>query len=118
MTENEVVTALVTKIKCMNKRAVNGCYSGENCQTCDLALSDDMVLAAYQKAIEAVEQRTPKKPFEEIVNFDYGTKSQRCPSCGNPCRHYGKLHDSYDEDFCRKCGQALNWGDDNERKTY
>ncbi len=105
------IDVLKNEIKCVNRRAGGECNGGTDCRNCDLVLPDFMVLDALRMAIEAVERRIPQKPVEETVNFDYGTKIQRCPSCGKPCRHYGKPLNSDDEDGCRKCGQAIDWGE-------
>ena len=66
-------------------------------------------------AIEALEKQSAKKPKPHTVaveklkignaNWCKGTTVYRCPNCNN------FISRTYN--FCYKCGQALDWSDDN-----
>ena len=70
---------------------------------------------AFETAIEALDKRVAKKPKPHTVdveklkignaNWCKGTTVYRCPKCNN------FISRTYN--FCYKCGQALDWSDDN-----
>lgn len=71
------------------------------------------LLLALKKAIEALEYRIPKKPLmlknDEDIKIGAGTWKAgvtiyKCPRCN------GFI--SRSNDFCPKCGQALDWSDE------
>ena len=65
-------------------------------------------IETYRAAIEALEKQVPKKPY---VHPLYGQSFYNCPTCGA-----GKFAimrgKKTRNDYCLKCGQALDWGDD------
>ena len=70
---------------------------------------------AFETAIEALDKREAKKPEPHTVdveklkignaNWCKGTTVYRCPKCNN------FISRTYD--FCYKCGQKLDWSDNN-----
>lgn len=71
-------------------------------------------VTSYAKmAISALEKQIPKKPTPQIVKggkrligkgwWCEGTTIYKCPCCGE------FISRTYD--YCYKCGQALDWGD-------
>ena len=71
---------------------------------------------AFEMAIEALEKQSAKKPKPHTVdveklkignaNWCKGTTVYRCPKCNN------FISRTYN--FCYKCGQALDWSDNND----
>lgn len=60
---------------------------------------------ALDKAISALEKQTPKKPvFKNKAFFNFS--GYCCPSCN---RHIKSMNDPLQPDYCRDCGQALDW---------
>ena len=61
---------------------------------------------ACRAAVKALELQIPKKPEQGTTNtFIYA-----CPTCGGPV---GSLEvEEIWCDFCPKCGQALDWSDE------
>ena len=60
---------------------------------------------------EALEKQIPKKPKYEDVDNVYGAIKRTCTACGDVCM-VSKGAKPY-EHYCRQCGQALDWSDDN-----
>ncbi len=62
-----------------------------------------IIAKAYDLAIEALEKQIPKKPRETRCAL-------MCSSCGHKITEKGckKLNRLY----CKKCGQAIDWSDD------
>lgn len=58
--------------------------------------------SAYDMAIKALEKQIPKKP---ITHKD--TNRADCPVCGATVRGIKEPFG----DWCSKCGQALDWGE-------
>lgn len=67
--------------------------------------------AALKLAISALEKQIPKKPKYEDVDNIYGAIKRTCTACGDVCMVSNGAK-SY-EHYCRQCGQALDWSDDN-----
>ena len=61
---------------------------------------------AIDKAVETLEKQIPKKPTE----YD-SVPHARCPQCTKGVRVYC---DSAKVPFCQWCGQALDWGDNDD----
>lgn len=61
---------------------------------------------AFQAAITALEKQVPKTPQEvdEREGEDYYYLAFICPSCGDAV-----IGQPYRPNFCKHCGQALNW---------
>ena len=79
-------------------------YAGDGTPEGDLMLALDMGIAALEKQI-------PKKPKYEDVDNIYGAIKRTCTACGDVCMVSNGAK-SY-EHYCRQCGQALDWSDDN-----
>ena len=70
---------------------------------------------AFKTAIEALDKRIAKKPKPHTVdveklkignaNWCKGTTVYRCPNCND---FISRIYD-----FCYKCGQKLDWSDNN-----
>ena len=70
----------------------------------------DLFSEAFQKAIEALEKQTPKKPIWDSCNGEY-----HCSSCDviMDVEYYNKLN------FCGDCGQAIDWSEEvNKNEDY
>ena len=67
--------------------------------------------AALKLAISALEKQMPKQPKYEDVDNIYGAIKRTCTACGDVCM-VSKGAKPY-EHYCRQCGQALDWSDDN-----
>ena len=66
--------------------------------------------AAIYAAIEALEKQIPKKPKHiETDGFGY------CPNCGECAETIG--YDAIQFNFCDKCGQRLDWGDNHDTEA-
>ena len=62
------------------------------------------ITEALDMAIEALEKQIPKKPISNSHDM-FGIKCCICPVCH--CHVY-----STSNDFCHRCGQALDWSDE------
>ena len=63
---------------------------------------------ALDVAIEALEKQIPKKPkMRHLKSFD-GYNDGWCPCCNSYVQEF-------DQDCCGKCGQKLDWGEQNEK---
>lgn len=92
---------------------------------------------ALDMAIVAMERRIPKKPFlkdgESIIHVNKGDEPHEwikgtwqdlvCPVCGwfvgqryNAVRSNGEVHphDQRKSNFCNECGQAIDWGENDD----
>ena len=61
---------------------------------------------------EALEKQIPKQPKYEDVDNVYGAIKRTCTACGDVCM-VSKGAKPY-EHYCRQCGQALDWSDNND----
>ena len=96
----------------MNKIEITFAKAYINCK-CDK--NDD----EYKTIVSALEKQIPKKPTPHIVepveapvkignmNWGRGTTIYYCPNC--------KDFISRTYTYCHKCGQALDWSDQNAR---
>lgn len=66
---------------------------------------------AMEMAFSALEKQIPKEPAVMIDTWI-------CPSCNNGIEYQFLLGDNVlfhgFHDFCPKCGQAIDWGEDDE----
>ena len=60
---------------------------------------------------EALEKQIPKQPKYEDVDNVYGAIKRTCTACGDVCM-VSKGAKPY-EHYCRHCGQALDWSENN-----
>ena len=69
---------------------------------------------ALGKAIESLEKQIPKKPIGKTDPM-FGDVTTVCPNCGN-----GGLVNPFVRNrvygYCPKCGQALDWSEENDNK--
>lgn len=56
--------------------------------------------------IESLEKQIPKKPME-VITEDNEFICMICPSCQ-------EIAVEFNDRFCKHCGQALDWSDNNE----
>ena len=68
--------------------------------------------AALKLAISALEKQIPKQPKYEDVDNIYGAIKRTCTACGDVCM-VSKGAKPY-EHYCRQCGQALDWSENND----
>ncbi|HZK34153.1 MAG TPA: hypothetical protein VFD33_02430 [Bacillota bacterium] len=56
-------------------------------------------------AIEALEKKIPKKPEKQDENC------LECPNCDSFLAFESEVRDdtSYQDEYCRNCGQAIDW---------
>ena len=67
--------------------------------------------AALKLAISALEKQMPKQPKYEDVDNVYGAIKRTCTASGDVCM-VSKGAKPY-EHYCRQCGQALEWSENN-----
>ena len=60
---------------------------------------------------EALKKQIPKQPKYEDVDNIYGAIKRTCTACGDVCM-VSKGAKPY-EHYCRQCGQALDWSENN-----
>lgn len=69
---------------------------------------------AMQIACEALDKLSPKKPiakhYEEAGEHPY--VKYACPDCKTGISAVKENEKSYQNKFCHKCGQAIDWSDD------
>ena len=64
---------------------------------------------------ELVDKETPKKPYYEGDGYADGVMVYDvayCPNCSNRFEEYE--NNGWGEDYCHKCGQRLDWSDNND----
>ena len=61
---------------------------------------------AVSMAISALEKQMPKKPVFGKAGF------RVCPSCGGLAIIYMSDHDGSNLEYCKKCGQKIDWSAD------
>lgn len=59
---------------------------------------------SLELAISALEKQIPKKPLNPCGRYFGKAKGGNCPCCG---AHTNSITNNY----CRKCGRKLDWGD-------
>ena len=108
MIEREAVEKLKAYSKCQLLQ-VKGIYEDCNekkCDNCDLCYMQGTTgehREAIDMAIQALEKQIPKKPVKKSFIVPYEGINV-CPSCKEPLG--GKRH------YCSKCGQKLDWSDE------
>lgn len=100
---------------------------------------DDEKIATYDTAIQALEKQIPKKPIigdtftskfqESIIKTGKYTdiakyQSYKCPVCQQSiimlweAERNEKIYGCKCKDnFCKKCGQAFDWSDENDKRN-
>ncbi len=79
-------------IKTLKITHCKGCNDYGDCETCYIGV-----------AIADMEKQIPKKPNEEQKDCVEAT-IPRCPNC----------YSMFIEKYCAKCGQALDWSEEND----
>ena len=102
MSPNEAIGAL----KLINLKGVHPFYDWEE------------MLEVRNVAIKALDKQIPKKPQYVDTRFRHhgrrtsdGSSLDKCYKCPNCNSHIFHVFDS--EKYCKYCGQALDWSDNN-----
>ena len=78
----------------------------------DTAYGGKCTYKVRQRAIKALKKQIPKKPKNIKTIFDfsgrYYTTKGDCPCCGRENLYRTDI-------YCNKCGQKLDWGEENGR---
>lgn len=78
----------------------------------DTAYGGNCTYELRMEAIKALEKQIPKKPKNIKTIFDfsgrYYTTKGDCPCCGRENLYRTDI-------YCNKCGQKLDWGEENGR---
>lgn len=110
MTYEEAAKEWNKYIRCQAKSKSKECYLeyGFDCEKCgdEMEISIDLV----RTSIEALEKQIPEKPIGDLHSVPH----HRCPNCNGAVRLFED--DSYDA-YCKFCGQAIDWSDD-EYEAY
>ena len=64
------------------------------------------VIEALEMAIADMEKQIPKKPLD-VVTDDNEFICMICPSCE-------QIAVEFNDKYCRRCGQALDWSEEND----
>lgn len=97
MTEKEAIKVIRKELHSFCESSGIDCFNSD-CENCK-------IIVAYEKAIIALEKQIPKKPYD----VDTERKTFDCPEC------LSKLYadeDVRDCGYCRICGQALDWSEE------
>ena len=54
MTKNEIIKVLQNELECVKRQYGNLCDNKRDCNHCDLALKEEIVISAYENAIELI----------------------------------------------------------------
>lgn len=68
---------------------------------------EDAVLEALKTAVKVLKKQIPKKPF---VDDDWYC----CPTCGKALSLGRRKLIDHKYEYCRYCGQLINWSDDDD----
>lgn len=113
MTENEAIEKLEAHIECESKRSsIEGCKEG--CIDCELAYlqgTSKEHIESVKIAIQALEKQIPKKPYHISQVDDNDNANVECPACHATTDYAVNV---IKRGHCWKCGQLLDWSDDNE----
>lgn len=116
MTENEAIMVIENeRPSCGEKIKLT---EEEKCEAYNMAIQALEEVQQYraigtpEKCRKAVEKQTSKEPDCEGDGYSNGQlvyDTWICPCCGH---HYEVDYDDYD--YCPKCGQHIDWSDENE----
>lgn len=104
MTHQQAVDVLVKERTCVQRVgcADKLCDRERECEKCDLAMSSDDIIEAFNIAIAALEKQIPQKPIGRYTDY-------KCPVCSRRVRS-GKGSSSRQRDnVCQRCFQVLDW---------
>ena len=54
MTENEIIKVLQNELECVKRQCGNFCDNKRDCKNCDLSLKEEIVISAYENAIDII----------------------------------------------------------------
>lgn len=54
MIENEIIKVLQNELECVKRQNGNLCDNKRDCKNCDLSLKEEIVISAYENAIELI----------------------------------------------------------------
>lgn len=78
----------------------------------DTAYGGECTYEVRQEAIKALQKQIPMTPNNVRTIFDfsgrYYTKKGNCPACNSEGLYKADI-------YCNKCGQKLDWGEENGR---
>jgi hypothetical protein len=102
MTAKEALDYMENEIRCIQRAR----YCDRDCVNCALVKEDKPLIEAFGKAIEALEKQIPRK-------YEVWNGQCCCPNCNVMFGNYDdlKLLKSWKMDYCKFCGQALDWSD-------
>ena len=109
MTESEAKGFVQGKLDCMKKCDVFDCKNSDECDNCEYCYSQGNFgnqKEAFQMAINALEKQIAKKPksITPVENSMY----VKCPTC----KLTTVLYDGCIMEYCKNCGQKLDWSDE------
>ena len=126
MTPNEAHEYMENEIRCVQRSK----FCDRVCNKCELVKEDKPLIEAYGVAVLAIEKQIPKKPRREIwvddekrkgdvrlaTKDDVLTKDNHdtithCPNCDEWVTVQKYLSPPKYDLFCRNCGQALDWSE-------
>ena len=95
----------IERLKQHRKSACSGCVHPQQMGWCE---EHCKLPQALDVAIEALEKQIPKVAHGRYTDY-------KCPVCGRRIRS-GKGSSSYGrrDNFCQRCGQAIDWSDEND----
>lgn len=126
MSEPDILGALelIVKEKILEEHPSTKLWSGERKMSYEEVaelLDSDIEIARGEMALvllmakQAVEKQIPKKPLKQAITL-YLSKATDvlCPACNQSvCTWISLNSHSRKVPYCRHCGQALDWSDEN-----
>lgn len=90
----------------LNNLVKSSCPNKKACQECDFETMCNSEAKGWIDTLqELVERATPKKLKET-------NSTLRCPNCNRHITNKGSIHSTINN--CPKCGQALDWSNEDE----
>jgi hypothetical protein len=114
MKAEEAKDVLERYIECGNTSCLD---DKPSCDGCVLKIMAEEWDNALDMAIEALEKQIPEKPTEEAHDEKALSYNLYCPACERVIGYRGtitgRIAQKYgNEDYCGKCGQAIDWSED------
>lgn len=120
MTENEAVEVLKDFGKQVSVKADGAYQSTIGKKACDVAINALEEVQKYRAIGTPEECRSAmeKQSAKKVISFDYnnGTVNYGCPVCKRKIisKIDGKWCGGTFNEYCDRCGQKLDWSDDDE----
>ena len=57
MTNDEIIKVLINELKCIKRQCGNLCDNKRDCEHCDLVLKDEVIINAYENAIDLINRQ-------------------------------------------------------------